>query len=143
MTGKKAISKAITYGSLAKKMASKKSPTFEDYLAGGFLGFGLTMIQLVILFSFIDFKMAPLTVRVIAILLPCTFGGMVSGYLIARRATYNYVKVGLKVSLSSFIITMITNIILFQTVEGGLWILMGFLLGGYLGITLNIKILRR
>jgi len=120
-------------------LASKRAPRFEDYLAGGFLGFGLATLLLVILVSYIDFKASPFIVIATSSLLSYMSGGIASGYLIAKKATYNYVKVGLKVSLSFFIITMLTAIILFQNTEGGLWAFMGFLSGVYIGMLIRIK----
>ena len=119
-------------------MTLRSAPQFKDYLGAGLLGFGVATLSLMILVSYIDFEAFPFIVIATASLLPHILGGMVSGYLVSKKATYDYLKVGLLVGLSCFFVTLIVTIALFQNTSG-IWSLIGFFLGGYSGVLIEVK----
>lgn len=74
---------------------------------------------------------------------PTTLGGITAGYMVARRAAYNHVIIGLLIGVSSFFMSALFIILTIRTIEGLLWIWLGFLIGGAAGGVLSALICSR
>lgn len=64
---------------------------------------------------------------------PTMLGGIVAGYMVARRTAHNRMIVGLLIGVGSFFMTALFIILVIRTIEGLLWIWLGFLVGGAVG----------
>jgi len=67
-------------------------------------------------------------------------GGIVAGYMVARRIPYNHVIIGLLIGIGSFFMTTLFVILVVRTIEGLLWMWFGFLVGGAIGGTLSATV---
>ena len=112
-------------------MDAKKTPTLKDYLAGAVLANSLAWLTLGI----------TLQARGEVLFLMYLSGVILAGYLVARKAFQNHIKVGLKTGLGSFIfhiyvfmgvIELITGHRLLNMVDH-LLILAIFISGGSIG----------
>ena len=64
---------------------------------------------------------------------PTMVGGIIAGYMVARRTAYSHIVIGLLVGIGSFFMTALFVILIFRTIEGLLWVWLGFLVGGTVG----------
>lgn len=118
-------------------MEVKKTPTLKDYLAGAVLANSLAWLTLGVT-SFCG--TSPLTL-VPLLFLTYMSGAIIAGYLVARKAFQNRIKVGLKTGLGSFVfhIYVFMGVIELITGERGLHlfdhllILAIFISGGFVG----------
>ncbi len=74
---------------------------------------------------------------------PTIVGGIVAGYMVARRTAHNHVIVGLLIGVGSFFMSALFIILIFRTIEGLLWIWLGFLVGGTVGGMLSATVRSR
>jgi len=103
---------------LDKKVQKKpRTPGFEEYLAGAFLGYTVSMIPLLVLsFFFQIYNIDPGSLDTFLLLLiisaPNFFGGVVAGHMVVRRAEIDHLKVGVKTGLGCILLTgLITGIL--------------------------------
>jgi len=80
-------------------MEVKKTPTLKDYVAGAVLANSLAWLTLGVTPFF---ETNPLTLMQLLIL-TYVAGVIVAGYLVARKAFQNHIKVGLKTGLGAFV----------------------------------------
>ena len=64
---------------------------------------------------------------------PTMVGGIIAGYMVARRTAYSHIIIGLLIGIGSFFMTALFVILIFRTIEGLLWVWLGFLVGGAIG----------
>ena len=74
---------------------------------------------------------------------PTVVGGIVAGFMVSRRVAYNHVMVGLLIGVSSFFMSTLFILLIFRTVEGLLWMWLGFLVGGAVGGMLSVTVRSR
>jgi hypothetical protein len=101
-------------------------PSSSEFLAGTFLGFGVAMI-LILIVAHIG------AASPFADVFPTMVGGIIAGYMVARRTAYNHVIIGLLIGVGSFFMTALFVILVIRTIAGLLWVWLGFLVGGTLG----------
>lgn len=111
-------------------MEVKKTPTLKDYLAGAALANSLAWLTLAI-------ALPPVQL----LFLTYVFGGIVAGYLVARKTSQNHERVGLKAGLGSFVFHIYVFMGVIEVITGQrllnildhLLILAIFLSGGFIG----------
>lgn len=90
-------------------MSRPRTPRFDEYLAGAFFGYGLSLLPaLVISYLLQVYKVDPLTMSPILLgilfIPPYFFGGMMGGYLVARRSDVDHLKVGIKTGIGCLVL---------------------------------------
>lgn len=108
--------------------------TFDYYLGGGAIGFSLTML-LMVSFEWI-FERAGIEMSVPLLVFlsfaPSVLGSAVAAFLFTRKSRKYNLSEGVKLGISGLIITFIYTILL-RTRLGGIYLMIGFLVGGSLG----------
>jgi len=103
----------------------------KHYVAGALFSNGLVWTIITLLLSFKD--VLPLQIFSILHTLSASFGGIITGYLLAGRSSEEHIKVGFTTGLvSSLAYTMISLAVL-GSLETSQWIWMGFIFGGVVG----------
>jgi len=115
---------------------SKRFPSSDEFLAGTFLGFGVAIV-LIFIVAHVG------AVSPVADVLPTMLGGIIAGYMVARRSTHNHVIIGLLIGVSSFLMSTLFVILIIRTIEGLLWMWLGFLVGGAIGGMLSATVYSR
>jgi len=112
----------------------KKAPSFDEYLAGGFIANAPFLFFVYIIKSLWSQNVPPMGLEALSMLVVAA-GGMSAGYLVVRRADGDHLSVGLKTGLSSFLVNITFSSIVFQgtSVQYGLWILLLFCSTGVIG----------
>ena len=118
-------------------MEVKKMPTLKDYVAGAVLANSLAWLTLGVTPFF---ETNPLMLTQL-LLLTYVAGIIVAGYLVARKAFQNHIKVGLKTGLGSFVFHIYVIIGVIELITGErilhlfdhLLILAIFIFGGLAG----------
>lgn len=107
---------------------------FDHYLGGGAIGFSLAMfIMLLLEWVLVEAGLENNLVAMIVLsLIPSLVGGTIGSFLFLYRGRSHSVIDGLKMGISGLIITILYTIILSVKV-GGIYIIIGFLLGGISG----------
>ncbi len=108
--------------------------SFDHYLGGGAIGFSvavMSMVALEWLYERAGWE-ATFTVRVAFSLFPSLVGAALAAFLFLRRSRRNYLQDGLKIGFSGFVITLIYTM-MFRVSVGGVYIMVGFFVGGGLG----------
>lgn len=121
-----------------------RSLSFEEYLAGGFLGNApIFFFTYAVKCLFPDGEPTPALELVST--LTVVFGGIVSGYLVVRRIDCDHLRIGLKTGLSSFLVNLTFSSVIFEgtTIVYGLYILLLFCVGGVTGAWLRWATMRR
>lgn len=120
-------------------MEEKNKLTFNEYLSGGFLGFGLFMLITSILPS------TPRVASTAPVLLysaTAIFSAVLAAYLSTRRLVENHLKNGLMIGVIEFLIDIFVSFPLSLVFPEGMWNpplpiwginLLTFSLGGVLG----------
>jgi len=107
----------------------------KDYISGGLLSFGLaTAINIIV-----DY-LSPSTplyggfslVNLFQGFLLYLFTSAAVGYYVAIKVGENQIKVAVKVGYFAFALNMIL-LLMHKTYEGAIWILFGYLVGGFIG----------
>lgn len=111
---------------------------FELYLASGFVSFGLATLSSYILGSLTQQS------NIYTAMAPYFLGSVIAGYLTAGKSSYTLLREGLIIGCSSFIIHVVATglfifFLQFGNLRGGLWHLIGFIVGAYIGIGLKIS----
>ena len=115
---------------------SRRYPSSSEVLAGTFLGFGVAIV-LIFIVAHVG------AVSPLADVFPTIVGGIVAGYMVARRTAHNHVITGLLIGVGSFLMSALFIILIFRTIEGLLWIWLGFLVGGAVGGMLSATVRSR
>ena len=68
------------------------------------------------------------------------FGGIIAGYMVARRTTHNHVIIGLLIGVGSFFMNALFVILVIKNIAGLLWTWLGFLVGGAIGGMLSATV---
>jgi len=111
-------------------MAQRKAEP-EHYLGGAAVSNGI--IWTLTMFMLTIGKYVPSHVFSITHILFCSLGGIIAGYLTARRSSENHIKVGYTTGLvSGLIYTVVTRVIL-GTFETNVWAWIGLVFGGLVG----------
>jgi len=118
---------------LKRESLSRKYPSPDECLAGTFLGFGVAMV-LIVVAAYIG--AAP----PFADVFPTMLGGMVAGYMVARRVAHNHLIIGLLIGVGSFFMSTLFVLLIFKTITGLLWMWVGFLVGGAVGGALSAAV---
>jgi len=105
-------------------------------LAGTFLGFGVAIVL-----SFIVAYVK--VVSPFADIFSAMVGGMVAGFMVARRTAHNHMVIGLLIGVGSFLMSTLFILLIFRTIEGLLWMWLGFLVGGAVGGMLSAMVRSR
>ncbi len=107
---------------------------FDHYLGGGAIGFSLAMF-IMLLLEWVLFEAGlenSLAAQIALSLIPSLAGGTIGSFLFLYRGRSHAVMDGLKMGVSGLIITILYTLILSVKV-GGIFILIGFLVGGVSG----------
>ena len=107
---------------------------FDHYLGGGAIGFSLAMF-IMLLLEWVLFEAgleASLAAQIALSLIPSLAGGTIGSFLFLYRGRSHAVMNGLKMGVSGLIITILYTLILSVKV-GGVFIIIGFLVGGVSG----------
>jgi hypothetical protein len=120
--------------SLVVSALEKKGPSFDEYLAGGFLANAPFLFFVYIAKSLWSQDTPPIGLETLSMLVVAV-GGISAGYLVVRRVERDHLSVGLKTGLSSFLVNLTFSSIVLQgtSVQYGLWILLLFCSTGVLG----------
>jgi len=107
---------------------------FDHYLGGGAIGFSLAMF-IMLLLEWVLFEAGlenSLAAQIALSLIPSLAGGTIGSFLFLYRSRSHAVTDGLKMGVSGLIITILYTLILSVKV-GGVFIIIGFLVGGVSG----------
>ncbi|UCC33292.1 MAG: hypothetical protein JSW53_05865 [Candidatus Bathyarchaeota archaeon] len=121
-------------------METRKTSTLKDYIAGAVLANSLAWLTLAI-------ALPPVQL----LFLTYVFGAIVAGYLVARKASQNHERVGLKAGLGSFVFHIYVFMGVIEVITGQrllnlldhLIILVIFVLGGFVGAFLSKQLSSR
>jgi len=112
---------------------SRGFPSSDEFLAGTFLGFGVAMV---LIFIAVYIGAVPPFADVFSTMV----GGIIAGYMVGRRIAHNHVIVGLLIGVGAFVMSTLFILLIFRTVEGLLWMWLGFLVGGAVGGMLSTTV---
>jgi len=121
-----------------KMTLEKKSPGFDEYLAGGFLANAPILFFTYAVKALLPEGVPSLELEVASVL-AVAIGGVIAGYLVVRRGDRNRIRTGLKTGLSAFLVNFTFSSILFEgtTILYGLWILSIFCFSSVAGASLR------
>jgi len=116
----------------------KRAPGFDEYLAGGFLANAPILFFTYAVKTLLP-EEAPLPEMEIASIFIVVLGGIVAGYLVARRGDSDHIRTGLKTGLSAFLVNSAFSSIILTgtTLQYMLMILTLFCLTAILGACLR------
>jgi len=124
----------------------EKTPNFNDYLAGVMLANGFIWILLLVLGFFSSiFTRIPIFLLAGATYIIYLSGGIISSYLVSKRATSRHLAVGLKLAVLSWVlsIVLIPNLGMKSSIGVALTTLVCFLIGGATGAFLALRSMLR
>jgi len=81
----------------------KKAPSFDEYLAGGFLANAPILFLTYAVKVFLPEEVLPPELEVASIL-TVALGGMTAGYLVVKKGDRDHIRTGLKTGLSAFLV---------------------------------------
>lgn len=110
-----------------------KRTSFDFYLAMSFMAFGISTILNELITFFFDTSGSDAAMGVMAMFLPPLIGGSGAAYLIQSRLGDGYLRTGLMVGIGSFFVDFVMSLALSGRPMGMLWILLGYLSGGFFG----------
>jgi len=92
-----------------QEVKSPRTPRFEEYLAGAFFGYTLSILPIyIITYLFQVYSIDPSSLDPISLYLlfitPFFFGGAIAGYLVVRRSEIDHWKVGIKAGIGCLIL---------------------------------------
>lgn len=106
-----------------------------NFILGGWMGSGIAILIVMVvdrLFGYLGSE--PGLVALFSVnFFPQLTGGMVTTFLLTKRSRRNYEIAGMEVGLSSFLINLIISFRI------NLYILIGYMLGGYFGAKIAKK----
>ncbi len=117
-----------------KDTLEKRAPSFDEYLAGGFLANAPLL-----LFTYIAKSLWSEGPPAMGLEIPSTvavaLGGIAAGYLVVRRVKRDHFRTGLKVGVSSFIVNFALSSLVFggASILYGVWILFLFCCAAVIG----------
>jgi len=116
----------------------RKGPSFDEYLAGGFLANAPLLFFTYIVKSLWS-QGDPAPSLEILLTAALAAGGVAAGYLVVRRTERGHLQTGLKTGLSAFIVNFAFSSLLIEgtSVMYGLWILLLFCSTGVSGAYLR------
>jgi len=116
----------------------KRAPSFDEYLAGGFLANAPVLFFTYAVKALLP-EEAPFPELEIASVCVVALGGIVAGYLVVRRADSDHIRTGLKTGLSAFLVNSAFSSIILTgtTLQYILLILILFCLTAILGAYLR------
>jgi len=90
------------------------------------------ILILAFIFSFIEFEV-PVSVLSTFAFLSIFSGAIIAGFLVAGRANTHYIRVGVMSGLFSFLVHGLMVTFIFGDKTGGVWLVIGFVIGGCIG----------
>ena len=120
--------------------SQRSKPTFEEYLAGASLSFGIAYLGIEVSGAILSYKgIAPEELRpyatlgaVLYILLHLV-SGWIGGYFVARRIDAGHLRAGFLTGVGAFLIEFFITLIFQPPFPGAIWVLICMLSGGLLG----------
>lgn len=108
--------------------------TFDHYLGGGAISFSTAMLLMVAVDWVSENSSVAMSVpfRVAVSLVPTLIGAALGAFLFTRRSGRNHLVDGFKIGVFGIVITFLYTM-LFRVAVGGVYIILGFLIGGILG----------
>lgn len=108
--------------------------TFDHYLGGGAIGFSTAMLLMVAVDWVSENSSVAMSVpfRVAVSLVPTLIGAALGAFLFTRRSGRNHLVDGFRIGVFGIVITFLYTM-LFRVAVGGVYIILGFLIGGILG----------
>jgi len=124
--------------SLCEITVPDRGPSFEEYLAGGFLGNAPILFFTYALKCLLPDERPSLVLEIASALI-VALGGIISGYLVIRRVDRDHLHIGLRTGLSAFFVNFALSSILFEgtTILYGLFILLIFCFASVMGAYLR------
>ena len=108
-----------------------REPNFGHYLAGAILA-NAPILILASVISFIEFEVPILVLSTFAFV-SIFIGAVIAAFLVAGKANTHYVRIGLMTGLFSFLVYGVLVSFIFSDKTGGVWLVIGFVLGGCIG----------
>ncbi|MEM2921699.1 MAG: TIGR04086 family membrane protein [Candidatus Bathyarchaeia archaeon] len=104
-------------------------------MAGAILA-NAPLLILAFIFSFIEFEV-PINVLSTFAFVSVFSGATIAGFLVAGRANTHFLRVGTVTGLLSFLVYGVMVSFFFGDKSGGVWLVIGFVVGGCVGGTLR------
>lgn len=113
------------------------------YFSGGLLAFGISTIIILILDVITPQLIREnIIFKIFQVIIVFFISGSISGYLISERLNNSNVSIGIKTGLIAFLINMLYMTI-YQSFSGGLWAIIGYVVGGVVGTQIWAKFKER